>query len=290
MKRIPYLSSLIFSFIFSLHAENKITLTLKPNELVAPENWFKDGSKFFKRIMISGQENRKEIKINEIIKIDSNSVTELEAIRGLMAAGKNDDAISALKSMLDFYEPLQNIPGNSYIPVYFAYIEALDKSGRFEETVKLIGKLKSLALNDDQQKKLQLIQLNVDRQTGASASTVISQAQNILNETDDSAVGAAVWMIIGDVYQRKQEWEKALDAYLNVTVFYGSQIERVPEAELASATILGKMKRFEDAVSVFDRMVIEYAGTELAKVAETQRATMVGMKNDPEPSDAVLPP
>jgi tetratricopeptide (TPR) repeat protein len=130
--------------------------------------------------------------------------------------------------------------------------------------------------------KLRIIQLDIDRQTSSEYTSILAEAESILSETDDSAVGAALWAIIADIHGRKKEWEKALMAYLRIPVFYGTQMQRVPDAELKAGQMLAKMKRFEDAQAAFKRLVDSYPGSVVAESATKELAAINGMKNEPE--------
>lgn len=85
-------------------------------------------------------------------------------------------------------------------------------------------------------------------------------------------------MIQGDVYFKQKQWEKALFAYLRVPVFYGTQVQRVPEAELNSARTLAKMRRFEDAAAYYKRIIDNYPGSTIAETAKTEEASVRGLE------------
>jgi tetratricopeptide (TPR) repeat protein len=147
--------------------------------------------------------------------------------------------------------------------------------------------LNRLKLDDAQKLKIKIIQLNTERQTSSDHQAIIAQAQNILSETEDSAVGASIWMIIGDTLFKKKLWEEALMAYLRVPVFYGTQVQRVPDAELASARCLAKMRRFDDATMYYKRITESYPGSGVAGISTTELANINGLHNEDEtPSKA----
>lgn len=215
---------------------------------------------------------------------------ELVAAKDLQAQAKADEALALLKKSLDFFELFQEVQGNWYRDVFFAYVEALSQAGRFEDTVKLIPQLRTLPLSDAQKMKLRIIQLDIDRQTSTEYTSILAEAESILAETDDSGVGAALWMIIADIHAKKKEWEKALMAYLRVPVFYGTQMQRVPDAELKAGQMLVKMKRYEDAQAVFNRLAEAYKGSAIADTAAKEKAAINGMKNEPESEDSAPAP
>jgi len=196
-----------------------------------------------------------------------------------LAKGKTEEAIAVLKKGRDFFENFEGIEGNWFVDVYFAYIEALNQGGKFDDVVKSLPALRALKLTDAQKMRLRIIQLDIERQTTSDYISIIGEAQSILKETDDSSIGASLWGIIADVHTRKKEWEKALLAYLRIPVFYGTQMQRVPEAELNAARILIQMKRYEDATSFLSRIIESYPGSPVAETATKEKAAINGMKN-----------
>ncbi|MDI1311008.1 tetratricopeptide repeat protein [Prosthecobacter sp.] len=204
---------------------------------------------------------------------------ELTESADLLAKGKTDEAIAVLKKGRDFFEHFEGIEGNWYIDLFFAYIEALNQGGKFDDVVKSLPALRALKLTDAQKMRLRIIQLDIERQTTSDYASIIAEAQSILKETDDSAIGASLWALIADVYTRKKEWEKALLAYLRIPVFYGTQMQRVPEAELNAAKTLIKMKRYEDANAFLARISDSYPGSPIAESAIKEKAAIAGMKN-----------
>jgi tetratricopeptide (TPR) repeat protein len=204
---------------------------------------------------------------------------ELTESADLLSKGKTEEAIAVLKKGRDFFENFEGIEGNWFVDTYFAYIEALNQGGKFDDVVKSLPSLRALKLTDAQKMRLRIIQLDIERQTTSDYAAIILEAQSILKETDDSAIGASLWAIIADVHTRKKEWEKALLAYLRIPVFYGTQMQRVPEAELNAAKTLIKMKRYEDAGSFLARIIESYPGSQVADAATKEKAAINGMKN-----------
>ncbi len=226
-----------------------------------------------------------------VVTIDKKSIDSLEwpypaeltESADLLAKGKTEEAIAVLKKGRDFFENFEGIEGNWYVDIYFAYIEALNQGGKFDDVVKALPALRALKLTDAQKMRLRIIQLDIERQTTSDYASIVVEAQGILKETDDSAISASLWTIIADVYARKKDWEKALLAYLRIPVFYGTQIQKVPDAELHAADMLVKMKRYEDANAFLARIIESYPGSQVAEAATKQKASISGMKNaDPE--------
>ncbi len=256
------------------------SLVLKDKTRLGPDKFAIEGGKIVKLVNIQGQTSKVVLSPSSIEKLEWPEAEQLTKGNALMAAGKTAEAAQEFKKGMETFEPLKDIEGNWYGELAFAYVDALSQGDSIADVVKAQPILKSLKLTDAQKLKLKIIQLNIDRQTGTNADTIVGQAQNILSETDDSAVGASLWGIIGDVYFKQKLWEKALLAYLRVPVFYGTQVQKVPEAEFNSAQCLAKMRRFEDAQSYYKRLIDTYPGSAIADRAQQATATINGLKNE----------
>lgn len=242
----------------------------------------KDG-KVVRTLTIGDQTATTVLPLANIASMDWPEPIEISDARALLGQGKPDEAVAIIKKSKEFFEVFENVKGTPYRDVFFAYVETMSQAGKFEETIKLIPQLRAVQLSDEQKLKLRIIQLDIDRQTSTEYTSILAEADSILSDTNDSAIHAAIWMIIADIHLKKKEWEKALMAYLRIPVFYGTQVQRVPDAEMKAAQTLVKMKRYEDAQAVYARLMDTYKGSPIAQAAEKEQAAINGMKNEPEP-------
>jgi tetratricopeptide (TPR) repeat protein len=281
-----FLSTLFTAAIFATGLAHGQALVLKDGTRIPDTDFKVEGGKIVRTIKIGDKSATTVLQKSNVASLDWPMPQEIADAKNLMAQGKADEAIATLKKGMDFFENFQDIKGNWYGEIFFAYVEALSQGGKFEDTIKMIPQLKQLQLTDEQKLKLRIIQLDIDRQTSSEYVSILAEAQSILSETDDSAVCAAVWAIIADIHAKKKEWEKALMAYLRIPVFYGTQVQRVPDAEMKAGQMLIKMKRFEDAQAVFTRLAETYANSAIAAAANKEKAAINGMKNEPEEEPA----
>jgi len=279
---IPMHSFARFLLIFAVVAAGSAfgqAIVLKDGNRVFSSEFSIQEGKIVRTIQIGEQKATSILDKRNIDSLEWPYPAELTESSDLLAKGKTEEAIAVLQKGRDFFQHFEGIEGNWYIDIYFAYIEALNQGGKFDEVVKSLPALRALKLTDAQKMRLRIIQLDIERQTTSDYTAIIVEAQGILKETDDSAIGASLWAIIADVHTRKKEWEKALLAYLRIPVFYGTQMQRVPEAELNAAKSLIKMKRYEDASSFLARIVESYPGSPVAESATKEKAAIAGMKN-----------
>ncbi len=254
-------------------------IVLKGGDRIFSSEFSIENGKIVRIVKIGDQTAKSIIDKKNIDMLEWPYPAELTESADLLAKGKTEEAIAVLKKGRDFFENFEGIEGNWFVDTYFAYIEALNQGGKFDDVVRSLPALRALKLTDSQKMRLRIIQLDIERQTTSDYVSIIAEAQSIMKETDDSAIGASLWAIIADVHTRKKEWEKALLAYLRIPVFFGTQMQRVPEAELNAAKTLVKMKRYEDANSFLARIIESYPGSQVAETATKEKAAIDGMKN-----------
>ena len=285
MRTFACLLSLIFAAAGSVFGQ---AIVLKGGDRIFSSEFTIQEGKIIRTIKIGENTATSVIDKKNIDMLEWPYPAELTEAADLLAKGKTEEAIAVLKKGRDFFENFEGIEGNWFVDVYFAYIEALNQGGKFDDVVKSLPALRALKLTDAQKMRLRIIQLDIERQTTSDYISIIGEAQSILKETDDSAIGASLWGIIADVHTRKKEWEKALLAYLRIPVFYGTQMQRVPEAELNAARILIQMKRYEDAASFLSRIIESYPGSPVAETATKEKSAINGMKNVAEEDAAAV--
>lgn len=261
-------------------------LILKDGSRIPSSEFNVENGKIIRTILLGDNKTATtELPKQNVGSLDWPDVTEITEARNLMSQGKSEEALAILSKAKTSFELFETLPGSPYTEIFFTYVELLSQAGKFEDTIKLIPQVKILKLTDAQKMQLRIIQLDIDRQTSSEFTSIIAEAQSILSETDDSSVGASIWAMIADIYARQKDWEKALMAYLRIPVFYGTQLQRVPDAELKAGQMLVKMKRFEDAQAVFKRLVETYPGSAVADLAGKEQAKINGMKNEIETGD-----
>lgn len=284
MTRLTTLALLIASLLCG--AAQAQFLILKDGSRIPSSDFKVENGKIIRTIQLSADKTATtELPKANVASFDWPEVAEITEARDLMAKGKPDDALAILAKARTSFEIFETLPGSPYKEIFFAYVEMLSQAGKFEETIKLIPQLRLLSLTAAQKMQLRIIQLDIDRQTSSEFTSIFTEAESILSETDDSSVGASIWMMIADIHARQKQYEKALLAYLRIPVFYGSQLQRVPDAEIKAGQTLVQMRRFEDAQVFFKRIAETYPGSNVAKLATEEFGKIAGKKNEIEVSE-----
>jgi tetratricopeptide (TPR) repeat protein len=231
------------------------------------------------KTLSNGQTAQVQVAVENIDKLEWPEVNQILEAQTLMSEGKSKEAIETLQKAKDFFKPFKNIKGNPYNDVAFALVEVMDQSGDFDGLLRALPEVEAMKWEGTKDFKLQIVKLNMDRRTSTDLDSILTRAQSLLRDTDDSSVAARLWMTIAEIHTRKERWEEAFEAYLHVPVFYGSQGALVPQAELAAARTLVKMELFKDAVGFYQRIQELYAGSEIAETAKKEMGPIGSLPN-----------
>jgi tetratricopeptide (TPR) repeat protein len=280
------LATLVAVVCFS-GAANAQVMILKDGTRVSANEFKVAGGKIIRTVKVRDQLAESTLSVSQIGELQWPNAIELSSGRELMSQGKLQEAADTFKRGIGFFEPFKDVKGGGqwYQELMFAYVESLNQAGKFEDMVKMLPQLKSLKLTEQQKTRLKILELEKDRQTSTDYDAILGKADAILQETDDSETSASVWSIIGDVHTKRKDYEKALMAYLHVSVFYGTQVAKVPTAEMSAARSLAKMRRFEDATGFYNRIIQAYTGSAIAADAEKEKASINGLKNEDQNTD-----
>jgi tetratricopeptide (TPR) repeat protein len=267
-----------------LHAQ---AIVLKDKSRINAGSFGVKEGKITRKVKLSnGQEAESAIPFDSIDHLEWPEVREVLEAQTLLAEGKTKEALEELQKAKDYFKPFKSIKGNPYNEIAFSYVEALDQAGDFDSLIRVLPEVEAMKWDDEHKLKLKLVKLNMQRRTSGDQEAVLSEALDILKETDDATICARLWMTIAEIHAKRERWEEALMSYLHVPVFYGSQGSLVPQAELAAARTLAKMERFQDAVTFYQRITEQYAGSEIATTAKNEMLPINGMKNMEKPAGA----
>lgn len=258
-------------------------IVLKDGTRVAAADLTVTDGKITRAILLpNGTPARAGVELADILQLEWRSPKELTEARSLMAAGKAKESIEVLLKGKEYFRLFKDIKGSPYAELVFAHVEALDQAGDFDAIYKIIPEVNSLNLSDDKKIALRIIKLNMEQRISTDQEKMLSQAEALREETDDTSARARLSMTIGDIHFKKERWSEAFDSYLRVPVFYGSQASLVPQAELMAARCLVKLERYKDAAAMLDRISASYPGSEVGNAAKKEFFAATGRENKPD--------
>jgi len=256
------------------------SIVLKDGSKLGPDQFKIEGGKVMKIVKVGSNVATSVLQMSGVLKLEWPMPVELTEGTALLASGKTEEGLAMLKKGRDLFEPFKDVPGNHFADLSFAYVEALGQAGKFEDTIKAMPALRLLKLTDAQKTKLKIIQL--EHRAPDLQRLRLHHCPGAEHPQRNRRFGRGGLLVddSGRCLLQAEAVGKALLAYLRVPVFYGSQVQRVPEAEMAAAGALAKMRRFEDAAGFYKRIVEAYPGSGMAEKAKTEEAAIRGLKNE----------
>ncbi|MBP7948278.1 MAG: hypothetical protein KA004_01390 [Verrucomicrobiales bacterium] len=221
----------------------------------------------------------------DIVRIDYPEPVELQDAAAAATRGDGDTALTKADVVLKQFEGFKLTAGSWWVSAALVKLEALgikkDEAG-FD---KLNAELKAMTLGPSDQLRLRAAQGAQEYYKGAPgpAKQIVEE---IIPKTDDAAVLAKLYLLLGDIEYKRQSFADAREAYLHVPVFYGSQGLLLPNAELGAARSLVKLQRLEDASEMLSGIVDRYPGTPQAKAADEERKQLLKALGETEQSMA----
>jgi tetratricopeptide (TPR) repeat protein len=247
------------------------------------------GTNLQKRVKTAdGREAVTSIPASTVTRVDWQYPDELvEALQDLLHQ-KYDAALKKADAVREIHRNWKDKPGAWYYQATLYSAEASIRLGNAEATDKLMTELRTATLPAGYQKALSFVQA-VEELSKKKTGPAYTKVQ-IVFDAADSSLAARGYLLAGDIKLKQEEYREALDAYLQVPVFFGAQGALMAPAELGAATALRHLGRLSDSSSALARVIERYKGTpeaaEAAKLKEDVDRALTGGGGGAEKSEA----
>jgi tetratricopeptide (TPR) repeat protein len=222
----------------------------------------------------TGNDRITNIPAANITRLDFPEPTDLQEAEALLNRGDAAGAIEKTESVIRQFSPFKITAGSYYVPAVMVKLEGLALLKKDDEFDKLRTELKGINLSPSDQLRLSGAQALQDFSKGLLAPAE-SAVKAILPKTDDASVLAKLYVLLGDIQTKQAAYPAALESYLSVSVFYGSQSDQLPRAELGAARSLAKMQRLEDARDMLVGLKDRYPTSPQAKIAKEELSAIL---------------
>jgi tetratricopeptide (TPR) repeat protein len=271
MKSAFYLSALCAAFIQPAAAQKYFTNDGKV--IPATEAALKDSIVAWNTKDIAGNPRTINYPATSIVRLEFPEPPDLQAAELALVGKKPDDALQKISAVLTQFEPFKTTPGTWWVAAALLKMEAYAQKTDTANYDKVRADLKSIGLSPNDKLRMGGVEALYDYQKGVigPARTAV---QSLLSGTEDANVLGKLYLLLGDIEYKREDYKAALDAYLHLPVFYGTQSEYLPLAELGAARSLMKMQRLEDASTYLLHVKERYPGTPQASAADADRKTV----------------
>ena len=209
-----------------------------PGPIIVPSKASFDNTfeKLERKTITGGIEMSTTKKISEAILIEWPIIQPMVDAKNLILRGESSKALETIEPVLKTFSNAKTVRGSPWIKAAAIKLDALDRldneaaMSTFLETLDKVDDGSSPELTN----KIKLAKLLLQARKGDHAG-VIAAATALIPQMDDPDVLARLHLLKGESLLALKKYEDAMNTYLRVPVFYGSQQEHLPKALLGAA-------------------------------------------------------
>jgi TolA-binding protein len=220
----------------------------------------------------TGSEKTLNIPLTNVAKIEFPPPGDLQDAESAINREDYPASVTKAESVLKQFTPFKSTPGSYYTAATLVKLEALARQGTkaTAEYDKTRSELKGMTLTNAEQVRMESTEPISDVAKGALLGQAKATIAKLIVKTDDASVLAKLHNLLGDIHAKLSAYPDALEAYLKVSVFYGSQGDQLPIAELGAARALKRMDRLEDAQAMMNGIKERYPTSPQAQAARKE--------------------
>lgn len=243
------------------------------------------GSNIQKKIrQADGKDGYASIPASNVARVDWPYPAELADGAEALAKGSYDEALKNAEAVRAIHRNWKDKPGSWYVPATLLALECHIRKNNHAEADKLFPELRNMPLSSDYQKGWGMMEALQQFQKGMTGPA-LQKANTLLAGTENSGTLARLYNLIGDIQFKREAYKEALDAYLQVPVFFGTQASLLPAAEFGAARCLRRLRRLEDASAALTRILDRYKGTWVEAPARQEKEDLEKVIGAPAAGD-----
>jgi len=220
-----------------------------------------------------GSEATQSIPAANIIRVDFPRPEELAAADDLILKGKYAEAFQKAKVVQDLHRLWKDKPGSWFAEASLLTAESLIRQNKYDESARLMSELRNMALSSTLQIRVAMVDALEQFQKGITGPA-LAKVKPLIKGAQDADTMARLYLLIGDIQFKREAFAEALDAYLQIPVFYGAEAAFLPDAELGAAKCLARLGRLQDANDSLTRIIERFAGLPEADAAKAEKAAV----------------
>ncbi len=211
--------------------------------------------------------------LSQVVRLDWPEPEELEQARVLLAAGKGAEAEEKVTPVYRQFAPFSKLPGSWWSDAALIRARALLAQQKTADAERAARELMSGSTDTDTVASAQLImarvQMNLNKPDIADA-----MLDEIMRKDASSETEARAAILRGDIAFARKEFEKAIELYLLVPVFYGTEDAVMPVALLGSARSYRGYGDTARAERAYLDIIVTYPNSAEAATAKTESANL----------------
>jgi TolA-binding protein len=237
---------------------NSADVTFKDGNLVRP---------------LAGGGGEVSFPIAQVVRLDWPEPEELAQARQLIVAGQGAEAEQKITPLYRQFAPFSKLPGSWWGDAALIRARALLVQQKTADAERAARELISGSTDNDLVSSAQLIlarvQMNLNKPDIADAMLDEITRKDVSSETAASAA-----ILRGDIAYGRKEFEKALELYLLVPVFHGTEDALMPTALLGSARSYRGYGDTARAERAYLDIIVTYPESAEAVIAKKESANL----------------
>ncbi|CAM2922276.1 tetratricopeptide repeat protein [Rariglobus hedericola] len=211
--------------------------------------------------------------LSQVARLDWPEPEEVEQARQLVAAGKGVEAEEKITPIYRQFAPYSKLPGSWWGEAALIRARALLAQQKNDETERAARELMSTSTDSETVAAAQLIMARIQMLLN-KADIADAMLDEIMRKDASSEIEARAAILRGDIAYARKEFSKALEFYLQVPVFYGTEDAVMPVALLGSARAYRGYGDSARAERAYLDIIVTYPDTAEAAVAKTESARL----------------
>ncbi|HEY9248971.1 MAG TPA: tetratricopeptide repeat protein [Rariglobus sp.] len=209
--------------------------------------------------------------LTQIVRLDWPEPEEIDQARELVAAGKGAEAEEKITPIYRQFGPFSKLPGSWWSDAALVRARAFLAQQKNDEAERAAREIMSTSTDADTVVAAKLvmarIQMVLDKPDIADA-----MLDEIMRKEASSEIEARAAILRGDIAYARKDFEKALEFYLQVPVFYGTEDAVMPVALLGSARSYRGYGDSPRAERAYLDIIVTYPNSAEAVIAKTESA------------------
>lgn len=209
----------------------------------------------------------------QVVRLDWPEPEELDQARQLLASGKGAEAEEKITPVYRQFAPFPKLPGSWWSDAALIRARALLDQKKNDETQRAVKEIVANSADTETVAAARLlmarIQITLDKPDIADA-----MLDEIMRKEVSSEVAARAAILRGDIAYAGKNFEKALEYYLQVPAFYGTEDAVMPLALLGSARAYRGYGDTVRAERAYLDITVTYPDSAEAAIAKTESSKL----------------
>jgi len=187
--------------------------------------------------------------------------SEFTTARNLIAAGKGNEAVEAIKPALEKTKGLMSVPGSNWPEAMMIELDGYSVAGKSVDGVVDDATIRKLPSADaDAVRNM----VSIAAASKDAKQTTLDAMKSIANSSANSWITGRAWLQVGNIYANQGKPEEAVLAWLRVPVFSGAEKDLGLRGTIAAARGMQLINAPKDGIQLLDDYVSDYPLTSAA--------------------------